>query len=259
MLRDLPDARTLPYTVRRGGEEVTVEGPHPLAPVVGQVLLRSAAMEAGIKAGDVVLRAGGQDVTTFAQLPDIVAASQGAPVPLTIWRDGQTFELTITPRIRSGQDETGAFTERYQIGLAAGMVFEPATRAVGLFEAAELSVRQMWLLTTTTFKGLWSIITGAIGTCNFSGAIGIAETMGDAARNGTQDFIGMLAALSLRIGILNLFPIPVLDGGHLVFHAYEAVTRRKPSERVLGALMMAGLVLVLALMAFALSRDLICV
>jgi regulator of sigma E protease len=87
----------------------------------------------------------------------------------------------------------------------------------------------------------------------------MAETMGDAARNGAETFIGMMAVLSLGVGILNLFPIPVLDGGHLVFHAYEAVARRPPSDRALRAMMSVGLTVVLALMIFALSRDLMCV
>jgi regulator of sigma E protease len=255
---ELPAKSDIAYTVRRGSEELTVSGPHPFAPVVGQVIIRSAAMDAGLQAGDVILKAGGQEVTTFAELPDIVGASKGEPVPLTIWRKGEIFDLTLTPRIRTVEDETGAFVERYQIGLAAGMAFEPAMRSVGAWETVTLAAEQMWRMTTTTFSGLWHIITGAISTCNFSGAIGMAETMGDAARNGLESFIGMMAVLSLGVGILNLFPIPVLDGGHLVFHAYEAVMRRPPSERALRLLMSIGLTLVLGLMLFALSRDLTC-
>ena len=114
-------------------------------------------------------------------------------------------------------------------------------------------------MTAGTLSGLGLMISGAISTCNLSGAIGMAETMGDAARNGVESFIGMMAVLSLGVGILNLFPIPVLDGGHLVFHAYEAVMRRPPSDRALRALMAVGLTLVISLMVFALSRDLICV
>lgn len=254
----LPAEQTLTYSIRRDDRQMEVEGPHPFPPVVGQVIIRSAAMDAGLLAGDVILSAGGQEVTTFRQLPDIVADSKGAPVPLTVWRDGRTFDLTLTPRIRSVTDETGAFVERYQIGLASGMAFVPATRSPGPVESMTLALGQMWGLAVTTFSGLWHIITGAISTCNFSGAIGIAETMGDAARNGTESFVGMLAVLSLGIGIINLFPIPVLDGGHLVFHAYEAVMRRPPSERALRVLMTVGLTLVLSLMLFALSRDVIC-
>ncbi len=256
---DLPRQQTMAYTVRRGTDEVVVIGPHPFAPVVGEVIIRSAAMDAGLQSGDVILRASGQDVTTFSQLPDIIADSKGDPVPLTIWREGRTFDLTLTPRVRTVEDETGTYVERYQIGIVAGLAFEPATRATGPVETVSLAAGQMWRMATSTLNGLGLMISGAISTCNLSGAIGMAETMGDAARNGVESFIGMMAVLSLGVGILNLFPIPVLDGGHLVFHAYEAITRRPPSERALRVLMAVGLTLVLGLMVFALSRDLICV
>jgi regulator of sigma E protease len=259
VVSDLPNQRTMSYTVRRGTDELVVEGPHPFAPVVGEVIIRSAAMDAGLQSGDVILRAAGQDVTAFSQLPEIVAASKGDPVPLTIWRDGEAFDLTLTPRIRTVEDETGTFVERYQIGIVAGLAFEPATRATGPIETVTLAAGQMWRMTTGTLNGLGLMISGAISTCNLTGAIGMAETMGDAARNGAESFIGMMAVLSLGIGILNLFPIPVLDGGHLVFHAYEAVTRRPPSDRALRVMMTVGLSLVIGLMVFALSRDLICV
>ncbi len=259
VVSELPAKTAIDYLVLRDGTELTLTGPHPFAPVVGQVMIRSAAMDAGLQAGDVILRAGGQDVAVFSALPDIIAASKGDPVPLTIWRAGETFELTLTPRIRTVEDETGTFVERYQIGIVAGLVFEPAMRATGPLETVNLAFGQMWAMTTATFSGLWHMISGAISSCNLSGAIGMAETMGDAARNGLESFVGMMAVLSLGVGILNLFPIPVLDGGHLVFHAYEAVVRRPPSERALRVLMSVGLTLVLGLMIFALSRDLTCV
>ena len=259
VLGDLPSKATVEYRVMRDGQEVSVQGPHPFAPVVGQVMIRSAAMDAGLQAGDVILQAAGQEVTTFAELPRIIAASKGDPVPLTVWRSGETFDLTLTPRVRTVEDETGTFVERFQIGVVAGLAFEPATRRTGLWETVTLALGQMWQMTTTTFAGLWHMISGAISSCNLSGAIGMAETMGDAARNGVESFIGMMAVLSLGVGILNLFPIPILDGGHLVFYAYEAVTRRPPSERALRVLMSIGLTLVIGLMVFGLSRDLICV
>lgn len=249
---------TLAYTVQRGDEELVVSGPHPQAPVVGDVQLRSAAMDAGIQEGDIILKVGGQDVRYFDELPDIVAASKGEPVALTIWRDGKTFDLALAPRIRTVDDGNGGFAERYLLGLYSGMFFEPATRTVGPWEAVTNAAVSMWAMTTTTFSGLWHMIQGAISSCNLSGAIGMAEVAGDAARNGAESFVGMLAILSLGVGILNLFPIPVLDGGHLVFYAYEAVTRRQPSERALRVLMTVGLSLVLSIMIFGLSRDLMC-
>ena len=255
---DLAGKTTLTYTVKRGDAEMAVTGPHPLAPVVGEVQIRSAAMDAGLQEGDVILKAGGKDVRFFDELPDIVGASKGQAVPLTVWRDGQSFDVSITPRIRTVEDDNGGFTERYLLGLYSGMFFEPAVRSVGPWEAATGAGRTMWMMTTTTFSGLWHMIQGAISSCNLSGAIGMAETAGDAARNGAQSFVSMIAILSLGIGILNMFPIPVLDGGHLVFHAYEAVTRRKPSETALRILMTVGLTLVLSIMIFGLSRDLLC-
>lgn len=246
------------YTVKRGSEETIVNGPHPLAPVIGDVQLRSAAMDAGLQEGDVILKAGGKDVRYFDELPEIVTASKGEPVTLTVWRDGKTFEQTLTPRIRTVDDGEGGFTDRYLLGLYSGMFFEPATRSVGPVEAAGNALTGMWTMTATTFSGLWHMVQGAISSCNLSGAIGMAEVAGDAARNGAESFVGMLAILSLGIGILNLFPIPVLDGGHLVFFAYEAVTRRQPSEGALRVLMTVGLTLVLSIMIFGLSRDLMC-
>lgn len=248
----------LAYTVRRGSDELVVNGPHPQAPVIGEVQIRSAAMDAGLQEGDIILKAGGKDVRYFDELPEIVGASKGQPVALTVWRDGESFDLSLAPRIRTVDDGKGGFTERYLLGLYSGMFFEPAVRSVGPWEAVSNAGGSMWLMTTTTFSGLWHMIQGAISSCNLSGAIGMAETAGDAARNGVESFIGMLAILSFGVGLLNLFPIPVLDGGHLVFHAWEAVTGRAPSDRALRVLMTIGLSVVLTIMAFGLSRDLLC-
>lgn len=99
---------------------------------------------------------------------------------------------------------------------------------------------------------------GAISSCNLSGPIGIAQTSGQAASQGGLAFIWFIAVLSTAVGLLNLFPVPVLDGGHLVFFAYEAITGRPPSEKALRILMALGLSLLIAMMVFALSNDLFC-
>ena len=99
---------------------------------------------------------------------------------------------------------------------------------------------------------------GAISTCNLRGPIGIAETSGEVASQGWTEFIWFIAVLSTAVGLINLFPIPVLDGGHLVFHAWEAVRGRPPSDRALRVAMGMGLVVLLGFMAFALTNDLFC-
>ncbi|MEZ5797451.1 MAG: RIP metalloprotease RseP [Paracoccaceae bacterium] len=259
VLENLPRTPSIAWTVLRDGQEITFDGPHPQPALVGSVTVKSAAVDAGLQAGDVITRAGGRDLVTFADLQDVVFNSGGQPVPLTIWRGGQTFDLTLTPRQRDLPTQDGGFETKWLMGLTSGLVFDPATRKAGLGETMTGAAAQMWGMTTTTFSGLYHMIAGRISTCNMSGVVGMAETMGDAAIAGPETYFTMLAVLSLGIGLLNLFPIPVLDGGHLVFHAYEAVTGRPPSEAALGRMMSVGLTLLLGLMAFALVQDFFCV
>ena len=119
-------------------------------------------------------------------------------------------------------------------------------------------VSQTIFIVKSSVSGLYHMIAGKISTCNLSGPIGIAETSGQAASQGWFSFIYFIALLSTAVGLINLFPIPVLDGGHLVFFAFEAVTGRPPSDRALRVLMAGGLVLMLALMVFAVGNDLFC-
>lgn len=254
----LPGAPSVDYRVVRNGAELTVPGPFPLPPIVDAVHPQSAAGDAGIRPGDVILAADGKAVSAFRELPEIVEATAGRTITLTLWRDGQTFDVTMSPRRRDLPLPEGGFETRWLIGLSGGLVFEPETTIPGPVEIVKLSLVQTWDLAVTSLSGLWHILTGAISSCNISGPIGMAEVMGDAARGGAEEFFSRLAVLSLGIGLLNLFPIPILDGGHLVFHAWEAVTGKPPSDRALRILMTAGLALILGLMVFALGNDLTC-
>ena len=254
----LPPAATVTYSVLRDGQTLDVVGPHPFLAIIGAVHPKNAAMDAGMKPGDIILSAGGKAVTTFSELPPIVEASAGAPVPLKVWRAGQVLDLTITPNRRDLPQTGGGFETRWLLGLSSGQLFEPEMRRAGPWETVQIALNQSWFVTKSSLSGLWHVVTGAISSCNISGPIGMAEVMGDAARSGPEVFLNMLAALSLGIGLLNLFPIPVLDGGHLVFYAFEAVAGKPPSERVLRGLMTIGLMVVLSFMAFALTNDVFC-
>jgi regulator of sigma E protease len=106
--------------------------------------------------------------------------------------------------------------------------------------------------------GLYHVVSGAVSSCNISGPIGIAETSGQMARQGGEDLIWFIAVLSTAVGMVNLFPIPVLDGGHLVFYAYEAVFRRPPNTTVVNRLMTVGLAIILSFMMFAIYNDIFC-
>jgi regulator of sigma E protease len=231
---------------------------HPLPPIVREVQPKSAALDAGVKAGDIVTALDGQPIATFDQLPALIAAKAGAPVVVTLWRQGQSFDVTLTPRERDLPDGQGGFTHRWLIGLTGGSLFEPATRHPGLLETARLAAQATWALTTTNVSGIVHILRGTISSCNVSGVIGMAEVVSAAARDGLDAFIQIVAVVSLGIGLMNLLPIPVLDGGHLMFHAWEAIRRRPPSPAAMRLLTSLGLAVLLALMAFAIGNDLTC-
>lgn len=251
-------ADTVAYTIRRAGETSTLPGPHPAPARAAGIAINSAARAAGMQVGDVVLSVDGAPIHAFSQLPPLVAAAEGAPVALQVWRQGAVIDLALTPRRTDLPLPGGGFETRWLIGLQSGTFFEHPTRAVGPFEAVPLAVNQIGAIISNSFSGLYHMVTGAISTCNLSGPVGIANTSAEMASDGIESFIWFIAVLSTAVGLLNLFPIPILDGGHLVFHAYEAVVGRPPSERILNALMSVGLVLLASLMLFALGNDLFC-
>ncbi len=258
IIEEVAKSPVLDYTVERDGREEVVRGPYIFPPLVGTVIPQSAAMRAGLEEGDVITAINGDEVFAFGQLKKVVESSEGAPIALTVWRAGETLDLTLSPKRVDEPQEDGSFSTNWRIGVGAGNAFEPARESLGFGEALNGGVRQTWRTIELTVSGLGHMITGAIGTCNLTGPIRIAKTAGDVASQGVQQFFWLIAVLSTAIGFFNLFPIPVLDGGHLVFHAYEAVFRRPPSDKALQVLMAAGLAMVLTLMVFALSMDVFC-
>ncbi len=255
---EIEPAPTLRYEVERDGVPRDIMGPYPFPPLADAVQPQSAARDVDMRPGDLVLSIDGEPVAAFRELRDRVAESEGRPLLLEVWRDGETFDVALTPRSVDLPVAGGGFETRWLIGLTGGMVFETETRRPGVFEALGLGVDRTWFIATTSLSGLWHIITGAISSCNLRGPIGIAETSGAMAADGLASFIWFIAVLSTAVGLINLFPIPILDGGHLVFHAWEAVTGRPPSDRALQVLMALGLAMILTLMVFALGNDLFC-
>lgn len=253
---ELDGKSSVAYQVTRKGQSLTLQGPNPLPAVAESVQPQSAALDAGIFAGDVILKAAGQDIASFSQLPKIVEATSGKPIALTVWRAGKTFDVTLSPRRRDLPTADGGFETRWLIGISGGVLFDPVMRKPTMTEALSTAWNQGFYLVKTNLSGLGFMIAGKISSCNMSSPIGMAKVVGAAARSGLETFLQTLALVSLSIGLLNLFPIPVLDGGHLVFHIWEATTGHPPSERVLQALMTLGLGLLLGLMIFAVSNDL---
>lgn len=254
----LEPAPQLDYTVLRNGQETVVTGPWLFPPLVGQVAPRSAAMDIDLMSGDVIASVDGEPIYSFSQLKDRVEGSDGRVLMLDVWRNGQILEFALAPRRTDEPLPEGGFQTQWRIGIVGGMAMEPATEMAGPIEAAGQGVYQTWRIVQGSFSGIWHMITGSISTCNISGPLGIAETSGAMASQGAQNFIWFIALLSTAVGLMNLFPIPVLDGGHLVFYAYEAVTGRPPNELAVRVLTGIGLAVILSLMLFALGNDLVC-
>jgi len=255
---DLPLLPELDYDLRREGDELTVRAPHPYPPIVSGLTPGSAAMDAEMKVGDVILSVDGAAISTFQELREKVAASDGKVLLLNIWRDGAEYEIELAPRTMDLPLPEGGFETRYLIGITGGLLFTPRTESPGLFQAVSYGAKQTAFIVRSSLSGLYHMAAGAISSCNLRGPVGIAQTSGAAASQGLASFIWFIAVLSTAVGLLNLFPIPVLDGGHLVFHAYEAVTGKPPSDRALRILMSVGLALIGTLMAFALTNDFLC-
>lgn len=258
LMDNLPAEPILDYTVERDGSRRVVQGPYLRPPLINTVAPRSAALAAGLETGDVITAVNDAPVFAFGQLVVAVEGSDGAALDLTVWRDGETLQKQLTPKRVDEPQPEGGFATQWRIGVSSANAFEPASESPGLGAAVTGGVAQTWRIITGSISGLGHMITGAISTCNLSGPIGIAQVSGTMASQGVQSFVWFIAVLSTAVGLLNLFPIPALDGGHLVFYAYEAVTGKPPSDGALRVLMAVGLTLVLSLMIFALGNDLFC-
>jgi regulator of sigma E protease len=256
----LPDSATLTYEVERDGRVVEVTGAHFLPPIVAGLAAQSAAMAADLESGDVITAIDGSPVSTFTQLKDAVESSEGRTLDLTVWRAGapEPLNFALTPKRVDEPQDDGGFRTEWRIGVASGLSFEPATETLGPGAAVVRGVERVGEIISGSISGLWHMIVGNIGTCNLSGPVGIAQVSGQMASQGVLNFIVFIAVLSTAVGLLNLFPIPALDGGHLVFYAYEAVAGRPLSDAALRLLMTVGLTMVLSLMLFALYNDFSC-
>jgi regulator of sigma E protease len=223
--------------------------------VADAVQPQSAAQDAGLLPGDVILAVDGTPISAFNELRDRRGRIRRRAGAADVWRDGAR---PLTSRwCRAGWTcpcAEGGFETRWLIGLTGGLACStrrparPARSNGGTVGAPNLAHRR------PAFRAVAHDHGRDFVSCNLRGPIGIAETSGAAAAQGTASFIWFIAMLSTAVGLMNLFPVPVLDGGHLVFHAWEAVTGKPPSDRALRVLMTMGL-MILSLMVFAMNAD----
>jgi regulator of sigma E protease len=251
----MPEARPMRVRVERAGETVELDVPYALPPLVQGVEPLSPASLAGLRRGDVILSADRRPLDSFAGLREVVIGSGGRTIPLEVWRDGQALTLSITPIERDTDDGEGGFERRVMIGVAGAPLYLPATETPAPWTALGYGVERMAAIVVQSLNGIRYIITGAIGAENLQGPLGIAQISGETAAQGLLNFVALIAVISTAIGLLNLFPIPVLDGGHFVAFLIEAVRGRPPSPAAMQIAMSIGLGLILLLMVFATYND----
>lgn len=231
------------------GKPVAPERTDP-APVIGEVVANSAAFRAGLKAGDRIVEIDGAAIAQFGDLQRIVSAAPGRTVAIRALRGGAELVVSATIEARgAGSGQVGILGIR---SAAPATVFEP----VGLFASLVGGVARTWDVTVQTLAGLWQMITAQRGTEELGGPLRIAQLSGQVAQLGVASLVSFIAVLSVNLALINLFPIPILDGGHLVFMLAEAIRGRPLPPRAQEYGMKAGLALILALFVFATWNDL---
>jgi regulator of sigma E protease len=230
----------------------------PIAdPLISTVQEASPAEEAGFKVGDIIRSVNGEEIRSFTEIPRIVAPNPGRPLNFVVEREGRQVRLVVTPRMEERTDQFGNKQSMGFIGIsnnseAANFRFEK----LGPGQSVGAAVAETWFIVTRTLGYLRDIVTGFQSADQLGGPIRIAKVSGDVATLGPVALINLAAVLSVSIGLLNLFPIPMLDGGHLVFYALEALRGRPLSEKAQEFGFRIGLAIVLMLMVFATWNDL---
>ena len=217
-------------------------------PVIGAVLPDSAASRAGLMVNDRVTSIAGQPINKFEDLQQAVTSHPGEALTMTIQRDGADQQVEVTTDSReAGGRKVGL------LGVRGGAI---EYRHVGLPAALWGGVTQTWTITRETFSGLAQMISGSRGTEELGGPLRIAQLSGQVAQLGTASLISFIAVLSVNLGLINLFPVPVLDGGHLLFYLAEALRGRPLPPRAQEYSFRAGLAFLACLFVFATWNDL---
>ncbi len=221
---------------------------------VGRILEDSPAEKAGIRKNDLIVGVDGRDVRLWNDVRTYIHDRPGTAIELTLERDGSIRSVTVVPERKT---QTNIFGESIEVGLIG---IAPSGRTVIIEDSAGPALvngfSRMFSWCRLTVVSIYKIVDGTVSTDNVGGPIMIVQMAGQRAAKGAMDFFFFMGVISVNLGILNLFPIPILDGGHLVFLAIESIIRRPLSPSVLATAQKAGLFVILLLMTLVFYNDL---
>ena len=218
------------------------------APSIGKVIDGGAAQRAGIQSGDAIKSIGGQPVRDGIELVQLIRAAGGKTLDVALLRAGQLLTITLTP-------ETDPVSKQGMIKAEVVSTPEMVTVPAGPVSALAKAARTTWDQSIMQVKMIGKMITGQLSLKNITGPITIADYAGQTARSGAVVFLGFIAMISISLGVMNLLPIPVLDGGHLLYYSLEVLTGRPLPERVGEVAQRLGVGLLVMLMALAVFND----
>lgn len=227
-------------------------GNNHLSPTIGKVVENSPAFKAGIVVNDEIVRINETDIKTWDDLSDIIKSSQGA-LKFYVKRDGKVQAFVVSPKISDSENMFKEKIKKRMIGIA------PAPKIVTIhyspIESIAFAYDKTIEASKMIFLGVQKLIQGIVPSSEIGGVISIGTVISDASQSSFVALLTIMALISVNLGVLNLLPIPALDGGHIVFNLYEMVTGLKPKEQVLIYLTVAGWVILLGLMSLGLYND----
>lgn len=223
-------------------------------PEVGMVMPDSPAEAAGLRPGDVIVKLDGAAIDRFEDIQRIVQLNPQVPLQILVDRDGSPVSMTVTPAMQEQVDRFGNTHRFGQLGIARGGL---EVVRLGPLEAVGAAVENTITMSATILKVVWQMIVGARSADELGGVARIAHLSGEVTQVGIVAVVNFMMLLSINLGLINLFPVPMLDGGHLMFYAVEAIRGRPMGERAQEYGFRIGFGLVLALMLFATWNDLV--
>jgi regulator of sigma E protease len=231
---------------------IAMGGPQTLAPVVGKIVPDSPAAQAGVMENDKIISINGQKIITWKEMTTHIKEAQG-PLNIEVERGAYLKTLHVTPKITETENMFRETVQRKMIGISSAGV--AITQEFGFFESFGYAASETYDASKLIFVSLQKLLTGVVPAKELGGVVSIVQITADASNSGWMALFFFTALISVNLGVLNLLPIPALDGGHIMFNLYEMIVRRAPSEAVLIKLTVAGWVLLLGLMSLGLYND----